>query len=119
MLRLPLLILLALSAALALHAHAQSGANLLPDASIEETQAPNQFGIPYRRWSGWLFEGAGTFRNGKVSHAGATSAALRGTPGVKMRLYSPAVVVGPGRYRFSCWIRGLDVGTHAWGLSED
>ena len=61
----------------------------------------------------------GTFRNGRVAHAGATSAELRGTPGVKMRLYSPAVTVGPGRYRFSCWIRGLDVGVHAWGLSED
>src|SRR5579871_192817 len=98
---------------------AQTGDNLLPDPSIEETQPPNQFGIPYRKWSGWIFEGAGTFHNGKVAHAGATSAELRGNPGVKLRLYSPGVTVEPGRYRFTCFIRGLDIGVHAWGLSED
>jgi len=93
--------------------------NLVPDPSIEESQPPNQFGIPYKRWSGWLFEGAGTFRNGRVAHSGATSAELLGTPGVKMRLNGPTVMVTPGRYRFVCYIRGLDVGAHAWGLSED
>src|SRR5579871_715805 len=98
---------------------AQTGDNLLPDPSIEATQSPNQFGIPYRLWGGWLFEGAGVFRNGKVAHSGVTSAELDGTPGCKFRLYSPAVKVEPGRYRFSCWIRGLDIGVHAWGLSED
>src|SRR5262249_49373943 len=95
------------------------GDNLLPDPSIEETQPPNRFGIPYRRWSGWMFEGAGTFRNGKVAHSGTTSAELVGAPGCKFRLYSPAVSVEPGRYGVSCWIRGLDIGVHAWGLSED
>ncbi len=100
-------------------AEAQNDTNLLPDPSIEAVQSPNQFGIPFAKWSGWLFEGAGVFRNGKVAHNGKTSAEMRGTPGVKMRLYSPTVRVTPGRYRFTCWIRGLDVGVHAYGLSED
>jgi len=97
----------------------QGAANLLPDPSVEETQPPNQFGIPYARWGGWLFEGAGEFRNGKVARTGATSAELVGGQGAKLRVYSPPVTVEPGRYRFSCYLRGLDIGTHAWGLSED
>ena len=70
---------------------AQSAENLLPDPSIEAIQSPNQFGIPYAKWSGWLYEGSGVFRNGKVAHSGRTSAEMRGTSGVKMRLYSPTV----------------------------
>src|SRR5262245_16304582 len=93
--------------------------NLLPDPSIDEAQAPNRFGVPYRKWGGWVFEGTGVFRNGKVAHQGMTCAELLGAPGAKFRLYSPAVTAEPGRYRFSCWIRGLDIGVHAWGLSED
>lgn len=111
------LLILALLLVVQTKAHAQE--NLLPDPSIEETQSPNQFGIPYRKWSGWNFEGSGSFRVGKVAHQGKGSAELLGAPGCKLRLYSPGVTVEPGRYRFSCWIRGLDIGVHAWGLSED
>lgn len=93
--------------------------NLLPDPSIELTQPKNQFGNPYAKWGSWVYEGACEFRNGKVAHSGQTSAELVGAQGGKMRLTSPAVTVEPGRYRFSCYIRGLDVGVHAWGMSED
>ena len=98
---------------------AQAQKNLLPDPSIEETRAPNQFGIPYAKWSGWNFEGAGVFLNGKLAHSGKNSAEILGAPGSKLRLYSPSVTVPAGRYRFTCYIRGLDIGVHAWGLSED
>ena len=107
------------TALLAIQGSARSQQNLLPDASIEETQSPNQFGVPYRKWSGWLFEGAGAFRVGKVAHEGKTSAEMDGSPGVKMRLSSPAVTVTPGRYRFACYARGLDVGIGIYGFSED
>ncbi len=93
--------------------------NLLPDPSIEQVGQPNQFGVPYKLWSGWLFEGAGAFKVGHIAHSGTTSAELDGSPGVKMRVSSPTVSLEPGRYRFTCWIRGLDVGVHAWGMSED
>lgn len=98
---------------------AQQAANLLPDPSIEATQTKNQFGVPFAKWNGWIFEGACEFRNGKVARSGQTSAEIVGAQNGKMRLYSPTVTVEPGRYRFSCYIRGLDVGVHAWGLSED
>jgi hypothetical protein len=111
--------LLVLLGGLAAAAPAQNAPNLLPDPSIEETQQKNQFGVPYAKWGGWLFEGACEFRNGKVARTGNTCAEIVGAHAGKIRLYSPAVTVEPGRYRFSCYIRGLDIGTHAWGLSED
>ncbi|MBM3500152.1 MAG: hypothetical protein FJX74_15965, partial [Armatimonadetes bacterium] len=104
---------------LACCAAAQDPPNLLPDPSIEAVQEKNQFGVPYARWGGWLFEGACEFRVGKVARTGETSAELVGGQGAKLRVYSPGVTVEPGRYRFSCYLRGLDIGAHAWGLSED
>ena len=98
---------------------AQDGPNLLPDPSIEAVQQKNQFGVPYAQWGGWIFEGACEFRNGKAARTGATSAELVGGQGAKLRVYTPSLTVEPGRYRFSCYIRGLDIGTHAWGISED
>ncbi len=98
---------------------AQPSPNLLPDPSLEQTRPKNQFGIPFAQWSGWLFEGSCEFRNGQVARTGKTCAELVGAQGGKLRLYSPAVTVEPGRYRFSCYIRGLDIGSGAWGTSED
>ncbi len=97
----------------------QEPPNLVPDPSIEQTRQPDQFGIPFAAWGGWVFEGSPQFRNGRVARTGATSAELVGVQGGKLRLYSPAVTVPPGRYRFTCYVRGLDVGAHEWGLSED
>ncbi len=98
---------------------AETEPNLLPDPSIEEKKPKDQAGIPFARWSGWLFEGAGEFRNGKLARTGETCAEIVGGQGVKIRLYTPPVTLEPGRYRFSCYLRGLDVGEHAWRLSED
>ena len=97
----------------------QPADNLLPDPSIEGTRTPNQFGVPYTAWGGWIFEGACKFRNGKVARSGKTCAEIVGAQAGKIRLYTPTVTVEPGRYRFSCYVRGLDIGTHVWGLSED
>ena len=100
-------------------AHAQPAENLLPDPSVEAARQKNQFGVPYVQWGGWVFEGVCEFRNGKVARTGKTSAEMVGGQGAKIRLYTPPVTVEAGRYRFTCYIRGLDIGTHAWGLSED
>ncbi|MBV9868035.1 MAG: hypothetical protein JO316_21980 [Abitibacteriaceae bacterium] len=97
---------------------AQQVGNLLPDPSIEQVQQKNQFGVPYAKWSGWLYEGTSEFRNGKVAHSGTTSAEIIGSQGGKIRLYSPAVTVEPGRYRFTCYIRGLDI-SGVGGMAED
>ncbi len=98
---------------------AQPNANLLPDPSIEQTRPKNQFGIPYALWSGWIFDGPCEFRNGKVARNGKTSAEMVGAQSGKIRLYSPPVTVPPGRYRFSCYLRGLDIGPGVWGTCED
>src|SRR4028119_1924062 len=97
----------------------QEGANLLPDPSIEEVQPKNQYGIPYGKWRGWVFEGPCEFRNAKLARRGETCAEIIGAPDGKIRLFSPAVTVGPGRYRFTCYIRGLDIGRYAQGASAD
>ncbi|MCC6444578.1 MAG: hypothetical protein IT210_14120 [Armatimonadetes bacterium] len=97
----------------------QAADNLLPDPSIEQARPKTQFGIPYAQWGGWIFEGACEFRNGKVSRTGSASAEIVGGQSGKIRLYTPAVTVEPGRYRFSCYIRGLDIGPGAWGTCED
>ena len=102
-----------------LPACAQPGDNLLPDPSVEEAQQKNQFGVPFAKWGGWIFEGTCEFRNGKVARTGETCAEIVGAHGGKARVYTPTVTVPAGRYRFSCYIRGLDIGVHAWGLSED
>jgi len=108
-----------LVAALAAPAGAQAAANLMPDPSIEAVQQENQFGVPFAMWGGWIFEGSPGFRNGKVARTGSTCAEIIGAQGGKIRLYSPTITVEPGRYRFACYIRGLDIGVHTWGLSED
>ncbi len=99
--------------------HAQTPVNLILDPSIEQVQPKNQFGIPYAAWSGWVFEGACEFRNGLLARTGKTSAELIGAQGGKIRLYSPTVTLEPGRYRFACYIRGLDISPGNWGTSED
>lgn len=98
---------------------AQPDANLLPDPSIEGRQEKNQFGVPFAPWGGYIFEGAPEFRNAKIARTGETCAEIVGAQGGKIRLYTPPVTLPPGRYRFSFYIRGLDIGTHVWGLSED
>jgi len=98
---------------------AQTAGNLLPDPSIEAVQPKNRFGIPFAQWGGWIYEGSPEFRNGKVARTGDTCAEMAGAQGGKIRLASPSVTVEPGRYRFACYIRGLDIGTHVWNLSED
>lgn len=98
---------------------AQEPANLLPDPSIEQTRDKNQFGVPYVLWGGWIFEGSPEFRVAKIARTGETCAEIVGGQGAKVRLYTPTITVEPGRYRFTCYLRGLDIGKHAWNISED
>lgn len=95
------------------------GQNLLPDPSCEAVQAPNQFGIPFARWNGWKFEGDCQVRAGKIARTGFHSAELVGGQGAKVRVYPPAVTVPPGKYRFTCWLRGLDLTGGAYRFTHD
>ncbi|MEI6500943.1 MAG: hypothetical protein WCP21_07945, partial [Armatimonadota bacterium] len=113
------LICLTLALLAATVAFAQQPVNLCPDPSIEKTQQKNQFGVPFAVWGGYIFEGSPEFRNGKIARTGQTCAEIVGAQGGKIRLYTAPITVEPGRYRFSCYIRGLDIGKHVWNISED
>jgi hypothetical protein len=92
--------------------------NLLPDPSIEEVKPKDQFGIPYQRWGGWIFEGIAEFRNGKIARSGKTCAEILNGHNSKVRLYTPKVKLSQGVYKFSFYIRGIDV-QKKWGCSID
>ncbi|MBI5832738.1 MAG: hypothetical protein HZB16_10580, partial [Armatimonadetes bacterium] len=109
----------AIGLCLMLTASAAWSQNLLVDPSIEQVQQPNQFGVPYAKWGGWKFEGDCRFAVGRIAHQGQTSALLVGGQGAKLRVYTPTLRAEPGRYRFTCWLRGLDLGVHAWGMTLD
>ena len=93
--------------------------NLLPDPSVEQVQPPNQFGVPYVQWGGWRFEGDCELRAGKIAHDGEHSAELVGGQGAKVRVYTPTITVPPGTYRFTCWLRGLDLAGGAYRFTND
>ncbi|MGB9677631.1 MAG: hypothetical protein ACPLZ9_03345, partial [Candidatus Ratteibacteria bacterium] len=91
---------------------------MLPDPSIEEIRPKNQFGIPYGKWGGWIFEGIAEFRNGKIARTGKTCAEILNGFNSKIRLYTPKVHLSPGVYKFSFFVRGIDV-QKKWGTSID
>ncbi len=93
--------------------------NLLVDPSIEEAGPKNRFGIPYLRWGGWIFEGTPKFEIGRVARTGASSAEIWGSYDGKIRLFSPPTELEPGRYRFSFYVRGVDVIGHPWKRAMD
>ncbi|MCM8784922.1 MAG: DUF6067 family protein [Candidatus Omnitrophica bacterium] len=92
--------------------------NLLLDPSIEEIIPKNQFGIPYAKWSGWIFEGIAEFRNGKIARNGNTSAEMLNGLNSKIRLYTPKMKLTPGKYKFSFYVRGIDI-QKRWGTTLD
>jgi hypothetical protein len=99
-------------------ASARAGENLVEDPSFEETQDPNRFGVVFKKWLGWKFDGDCSFGVGQVAHSGKTSGLLRGTASPKIRLWAERELE-PGRYRTTAWIRGLDIGTGAWNTTTE
>jgi len=85
--------------------------NLIPDPSFEETQNPNQFGLVFKKWGGWKYEGDCSFEVGKVAHSGRTSCLLVGNSAPKIRIRANDQELEPGRYRVTAFLRGLDIGT--------
>lgn len=113
------LVLLGALALVALPAGAQDAQNLCPDPSIELTKPRDRWGNVFQKWGGYIYEGSPELRVGKVARTGQRSALIYGVQGGKIRLYTPPITVEPGKYRFAFYLRGLDVGEHAWHLSED
>lgn len=106
-------LLLALLASLAVQA-----ANLIEDSSFTATKAPDQFGLVFTKWGGTKYEGECNFRVGRIGHTGPTSCLLHGGAGPKLRVrqFHP---LESGRYRITAYLRGLDIGSGAWGLNTE
>ena len=98
---------------------APAGENLLKDPSFESIKEANQFGHVWTDWLGWVYEPPGKFLSGNVARTGQRSYEIIGDQGGKVRLQSPEVVVQPGRYKLSCFIRGLSIGKGAYSSSLD
>ncbi len=84
--------------------------NLLQDSSFEITKEKDQFGLVFAKWGGWKYEGDCDFRVGQIAHSGQHSCLLFGSAGPKIRV-AQNVMLEPGRYRVTAYLRGLDIGT--------
>lgn len=95
-----------------------SAVNLIEDPSCELTQPPNQFGMPFVKWTGWKYEGEAEFAIGKVAHSGKSSCLLIGKSSPKIRVWQEPEL-NPGRYRVTAYIRGLDISTGVWNQTTE
>jgi hypothetical protein len=106
-------LVLALVVPVCLVAEDQVG-NLLADPSFEIPKERDQFGLVFARWGGWKYEGDCEFRVGRVGHTGQHSCLLKGGVGAKIRV-TQNLMLDPGKYRVTAYLRGLDIGTGNYG----
>jgi hypothetical protein len=92
--------------------------NRLEDPSFEIPKERDQFGLVFAKWSGWKYEGDCEFRVGELAHSGKRSCLLAGGAGAKIRIRQEAELE-PGRYRITAYLRGLDIGSGAWGWTTE
>lgn len=97
---------------------ANASTNLIEDPSFELTQAPDKFGMPFVKWSGWKYGGETEFAVGLLGHSGKSSALLVGKSTPKIRIWQEHELK-PGRYRITAFLRGLDIGSGQWGQTTE
>jgi hypothetical protein len=90
---------------------ARAGENLVPDPSFEETMPKDRWGHVFAKWSGWIYEGECEFRVSDLAHSGKHSLLMVGGSSPKVRAWPDKLVLEPGRYRVTAYLRGLDIGT--------
>ncbi len=100
-------IVLVLAAAGIVH----GGDNFIPDPSFEETKPKDRWGHVFAKWSGWIYEGECEFRVSDIAHGGKHALLMVGGSGAKIRAWPDKLVLDPGRYRVTAYLRGLDIGT--------
>jgi len=91
-----------------------AGENLITDPSFEVPKPRDKFGLVFKDWSGWIYEGGSHFEVGKVARTGKHSCEIVGARGGKIRARCKAVKLAPGRYRLKAHFRGLDLGPGRW-----
>jgi len=99
-------------------AAALAAENLVQDPSFEAPKEKDQFGLVFAKWGGWKYEGDCDFAVGHVARTGKHSCLLIGGGGAKIRA-AQNVEVGPGRYRITAFLRGLDIGTGIWNQTTE
>jgi hypothetical protein len=92
--------------------------NLIEDPSFELIKAPNQFGMPFVKWTGWKYDGESEFAVGHLGYRGKNSALLVGKSTPKIRIWQEHILE-PGRYRITAYLRGLDISTGQWGQTTE
>jgi hypothetical protein len=98
---------------------AHAGDNLVPDPSFEQPMPKDRFGHVFARWSGWIYEGTCEFRVSDLAHTGKHSLLMVGRNNPKIRAWPNKLILQPGRYRVTAYLRGLDIGTGKWGQTTE
>ena len=93
--------------------------NLVADPSFEEPRPKDRFGHVFAHWSGWIYEGDCEFRVSDLAHSGKHSLLMAGSDKPKIRAWPAKLSLDPGRYRVTAYLRGLDIGTGAYGQTTE
>jgi len=96
-----------------------AGENLVPDPSFERPKDKDRWGHVFEKWSGWIYEGECEFRLSSIARTGKHSLLLVGGDRPKIRACSDKLVLEPGRYRITAYLRGLDIGTGVWNQTTE
>jgi hypothetical protein len=97
----------------------RAGDNLVADPSFEEPLPKDRFGNVFAKWSGWMYEGACEFRVSDLAHTGKHSLLMVGSDHPKIRAWPAKLVLEPGRYRVTAYLRGLDIGTGTYNATTE
>jgi hypothetical protein len=97
----------------------RAGDNLLPDPSFELTKPKDRWGLVFEKWGGWVFDGTCEFRASDLARTGKHSLLIVGTDRPKIRAWPAEFTLGPGRYRVTAYLRGLDIGTGEWDQTTE
>src|SRR5271166_4753645 len=98
---------------------ARAGENLVADPSFEDPKPKDRFGHVFAKWSGWIYEGECEFRVSDLARTGKHSLLMAAGSNPKIRAWPDKLDLAPGRYRITAYLRGLDVGTGAYGQTTE
>jgi len=93
--------------------------NLLEDPSFEKPKERDRWGLVFEKWGGNVYDPPARFEVGNVARTGRHSCCMVADLNSKIRLISPEIKLGPGRYRVKFYMRGMDIGTGQWNQIMD
>ena len=100
-------------------ASVQAAENLVPDPSFEKPMEKDRWGHVFEKWTGWIHEGECEFRVSQIARTGKHSLLIVGGSNPKIRACADKLVLQPGRYRITVYLRGLDIGTGLWNQTTE